>query len=43
MQRALALVVAPVCLLPIEGAGHDLGKDGVAGRAVQAFREFAGI
>ncbi len=43
MQRALALVAAPVRLLPIEGAGHDLGKDGVAGRGLQAFREFAGI
>jgi predicted alpha/beta-hydrolase family hydrolase len=43
MQRALTLAAGPVYLLPIEGAGHDLRKDGVAERTLQALREFAGI
>ncbi len=43
MERALALVAAPVYLLPIEGAGHDLGQEGVPARTLQAFRGFAGI
>jgi hypothetical protein len=39
MREALTLIPAPVRLLPVEGAGHDLGKGGAAlGQVLDAFR-----
>jgi hypothetical protein len=44
MRRALDLIPAPVRLLPIEGAGHDLVKGvAAASQALDAFRALAGI
>jgi len=43
MQSAIALIPAPVQLLDIEGAGHDLGRDrsNVAVKIVAAFLRFS--
>jgi len=43
MERAIALIPAPVHLLVVERAGHDLKGNDVAGRALEAFRSFAGL
>lgn len=40
MRAALALIPAPVELVAIEGAGHDLGRSGAAQRAVEEFQKF---
>lgn len=43
MRQALALIPAPVRLVTIAGAGHDLRASGAVEQAAAAFREFAGL
>ncbi len=40
MRKALTLIPAPVYLLPVSGAGHDLAGKHVAAEAAQAFLAF---
>jgi uncharacterized protein len=44
MRSAIQLIPAPVALLEVEGAGHDLGRNhaGLAFKIVQAFVNFPG-
>jgi predicted alpha/beta-hydrolase family hydrolase len=44
LQSAIALIPAPVQLLEMEGAGHDLGRDrsSIAAKIVAAFLSFPG-
>jgi predicted alpha/beta-hydrolase family hydrolase len=40
MEAALKLIPGKTRLVPLEGAGHDLNKEGLAARVVEAFVEF---
>jgi len=45
MRSAIALIPAPVELLEVEGAGHDLGRNpaALAQRIVEAFDQWAAL
>ena len=42
LKIAMALIPAPVTLVEIDGAGHDLGRDhaGLAGKIVSGFLDW---